>query len=181
MIQIVDLQTALGGNDFGLDDVSFGTLSPIPFSIAPIVNPSANMCSGNTMYLKANITGGRAPITYSWSGPNGFTSVLKDPVIPNVSVAYSGLYTLSVTDGYGCDPVISTTNAIINPTPVPTISSLNGLGTVCPAFLGKYWTMPQVNVVNSWSATGGNIVGSAVKDTVTIQWTTIGPGTITLT
>ena len=181
VIQIVDLQTALGGNDFGLDDVSFGTLSPIPFSIAPIVNPSASMCSGNTMYLKANITGGRAPITYSWTGPNGFTSALKDPVIPNVSVAHSGLYTLSVTDGYGCDPVISTTNAVINPTPIPSISSLNGLGTVCPAFLGKYWTTPQANVVNSWIAAGGNIIGSAAKDTVFIQWNTIGSGLITLT
>ncbi len=181
VIQIVDLQTALGGNDFGLDDVSFGTLSPIPFSIAPIVNPNATMCSGSTMYLKANIMGGRAPITYSWSGPNGFTSALKDPVIPNVSVAYSGLYSLSVTDGYGCDPVTSTTNAIINPTPIPSISSLNGLGTVCPAFLGKYWTTPQTNVVNSWSATGGNIIGSASKDTVTIQWTSVGSGLITLT
>ena len=181
VIQIVDLQTALGGNDFGLDDVSFGTLSPIPFSIAPIVNPTSTMCSGNTMYLKANITGGRAPITYLWTGPNGFTSALKDPVVPNVSVAYTGLYSLSVTDGYGCDPVISTTNAVINPTPVPSISSLNGLGTICPAFLGKYWTTPQTNVGNSWSAVGGNIVGSAVKDTVTIQWTTTGTGTITLT
>jgi|GEM_PF-2990172 len=181
VIQIVDLQTALGGNDFGLDDVSFGTLSPIPFSISPIVNPSASICSGNTMYLKANISGGRAPITFSWTGPNGFTSALKDPVIPNISVAYSGLYTLSVTDGYGCDPVISSTNAVINPTPVPSISSLNGLGTICPAFLGKYWTTSQTNVVNNWSVTGGNIVGSAIKDTVNIQWTTTGNGFITLT
>lgn len=180
VIQIVDLQTALGGNDFGLDDVSFGTLAPIPFTIAPSVNPSAVLCSGKTMYLKSNITGGRAPVTYSWTGPNGFVSSQKDPVIPNVTVAYSGLYTLSVVDGYGCNPVIATTNATILPSPNPVISSISGSGNVCPAALEKYWTTPQGNVTNNWSVTGGSIIGSSVKDTVNIQWTLSGSGQITL-
>ena len=180
VIQIVDLQTALGGNDFGLDDVSFGTLAPIPFVIAPTVNPTAVACSGKTMYLKSNITGGRAPVTYSWTGPNGFTSNLKDPVIANASVLHSGMYTLSVVDGYGCDPVIGTTNATILPTPVPVISSISGSGTVCPLAQEKYWTTPQANVSSSWTVTGGNIVGSSVKDSVEIKWSAAGAGLITL-
>ncbi len=181
IIQIVDLQTALGGNDFGLDDVSFGTLAPIPFTISPSVNPSATACSGKTMYLKANITGGRSPITYSWTGPNGFTSNQKDPVIPNVTVGHSGLYTLSVIDGYGCDPVIGSVNATVLPSPTPQISSISGNTTVCPGSLEKYWTAVQSNVTNSWSATGGAIVGSAVTDFVDIQWGVSGNGLISLT
>ena len=72
IIRIINLNTDPSGNDFGLDDISFGTLAAIPFVITPSVNPTATACSGKTMYLKANITGGRAPITYSWTGPNGF-------------------------------------------------------------------------------------------------------------
>jgi hypothetical protein len=181
IIQIVDLQTALGGNDFGLDDVSFGTLAPIPFTISPSVNPSATACSGKTMYLKANITGGRSPITYSWTGPNGFTSNIKDPVIPNVTVAHSGLYTLSVVDGYGCDPVTGTVNATVLPSPTPQISSISGNTSVCPGSLEKYWTAALANVTNTWSATGGSILGSTVTDFVDIQWGASGNGLITLT
>jgi len=180
VIQIVDLQTALGGNDFGLDDVSFGTLAPISFTLTPTANPSATICSGKTMYLKANINGGKTPITYSWTGPNGFTSALKDPVISYVTVAHSGLYNLSVVDGYGCDPEIASTMATILPTPVPQISSLNGLGIECPFSREKYWITPQNNITNSWSVTGGNIIGSALKDTVDIQWSSPGAGIITL-
>lgn len=180
VIQIVDLQTALGGNDFGLDDVSFGTLAPIPFTMTPAVNPSASICSGETMYLMANITGGKTPLTYSWTGPNGFTSALKDPFIPNVTVAHSGLYTLSVVDGYGCDPVIGTISAIVIPSPDPIISSINVSGIVCPSSQEKYWTTPHNNITNSWSVTGGNIIGSAVKDSVNIQWFTSGNGIISL-
>ena len=180
VIQIVDLQTALGGNDFGLDDISFGTLAAIPFTIAPTVNPTAIACSGKTMYLKANLTGGRTPITYSWTGPNGFTSTLKDPIIPNVSVTHSGIYTLSVVDGYGCTPVTGSTNATILPSPNPLISSIGGSGNVCPSSQEKYWTPSQSNVTNSWTVTGGNIVGSSVKDSVEIKWSASGSGLITL-
>ncbi len=180
IIQIVDLQTALGGNDFGLDDISFGTLAPIPFTIAPFVNPSSTICSGKTMYLKANPTGGKPPMSYSWTGPNGFTSNLKDPVIPDVTVAYSGTYTLSVTDGYGCDPDVKTTNATILPSPNPLISSLSGPGGICPYSQVKYWNSPQSNITNSWTVIGGNIIGSAIKDTVDIKWSASGIGKITL-
>ncbi len=181
VIQIVDLQTALGGNDFGLDDVSFGTLAPIPFTIAPTVNPTATACSGKTMYLKANITGGRSPVTYSWSGPNGFVSALKDPVIPNVTVAHSGVYTLSVVDGYGCDPVTGSATAVVLQSPTPQISSIGGLDTVCPGTQEKYWTSSLVDISNGWSVTGGTIIGSATKDTIAVQWAASGNGLITLT
>jgi hypothetical protein len=60
------------------------------------------------------------------------------------------------------------------------ISSINGSGTVCPASLEKYWTTPQGNVANSWSVSGGNIIGSAANDTVNIKWAVSGSGIITL-
>jgi len=44
---------------------------------------------------------------YSWIGPNGFSSGLQNPVIPNVTPAMAGTYTLTVTSDYGCTDVVS--------------------------------------------------------------------------
>src|ERR1035437_9943769 len=71
ILSITDLQSALNGNDFGLDDISFGTLDPLPFTIAPA--STGPLCAGQTLNLTANITGGKPPVTCTWtisSGPN---------------------------------------------------------------------------------------------------------------
>ncbi|RYE15455.1 MAG: hypothetical protein EOP51_26845, partial [Sphingobacteriales bacterium] len=50
-----------------------------------------NVCPGATIYLgidSVNLAQG-----YSWVGPNGFTSALMNPVIPNATSANSGTYT----------------------------------------------------------------------------------------
>lgn len=49
-------------------------------------------CEGQTVYFFA--TGGTA---YSWTGPNGFTSSLQNPVITNIQLANSGTYTVNIT------------------------------------------------------------------------------------
>jgi hypothetical protein len=104
VIQILDLSTIPNGNDFGVDDISFGTLAQIPFTLDPTAQPTT-LCTGQTLELYANISGGRPPITYSWTGPNGFVSNLQNPTIPNIQTNGSGKYYLTVTDGYGCAPV----------------------------------------------------------------------------
>jgi len=48
-----------------------------------------------------SVTGGTAPYSYSWIGPNGFTSTSKD--IYNLS---DGLYRLTVTDLNGCTQTV---------------------------------------------------------------------------
>ena len=67
-------------------------------------------------------------VSYSWSGPNSFTSTIQNPTIPSTSVtaATSGVYTVSVTDAYGC--ANNTTVAVfVNPLPVVSINN----PTVC--------------------------------------------------
>ena len=70
-------------------------------------------CEGATIQLNGT-TGGT---TYSWTGPNGFTSSLQNPTIPNSTVAMAGTYSLTVT-GTGCSTAI-TTNVVVLPPIAP--------------------------------------------------------------
>lgn len=114
VLAIVDLQTAAGGNDFGIDDISFGILDPAPATIAPA--HANDICAGDTIKLYANVSGGKEPITYLWTGPNGFSSTEENPTIPNAGTEYSGTYTLQITDWYGCDIDPQTVDVTVYPT-----------------------------------------------------------------
>ncbi len=61
------------------------------------------MCPSNTLQL--NALGGSS---YSWNGPNGFTSTLANPSINNIGQANIGSYTVIVTDLNGCSASAST-------------------------------------------------------------------------
>ena len=163
VIRIRNLNTVAGGNDFGLDDISFGSLNPAPASIAPTV--SGTICEGGTITLKSNVTGGKSPYNFSWTGPNGFTSTDSIPVITNASAAYSGTYNLSLVDGYGCPPVTGSVSVIVNALPVCSVAGVN---TTCPNSVGNIFTAPAGMVSYSWSVTNGTIIGAANGQTVTV-------------
>jgi Leucine-rich repeat (LRR) protein len=56
------------------------------------------ICEGNTLMFTAI-----APnLNYKWEGPNGFTSTLRNPSIPNFTALLTGTYYLTVTDFGGC-------------------------------------------------------------------------------
>jgi len=52
---------------------------------------------GNDGEIDITVSGGTAPYSYSWSGPNGFTSTNED-----ISGLESGNYTVTITDANGC-------------------------------------------------------------------------------
>ena len=60
------------------------------------VFPTKDKDESGKIYVQ-NVTGGTAPYSYLWTGPNGFTSTDKD--IFNLK---DGLYQLTVTDANGC-------------------------------------------------------------------------------
>jgi hypothetical protein len=160
-IEIVDFQTAATGNDFGLDDISFATLAPIPVVVT--LPPAISVCSGGTLNLSPTLTGGKPTFVYSWTGPNGFTSSLKNPSISNVSAANTGVYEVSVTDGYGCAPVIATTNVTVN-----TLSA----------------TFTQDNVLCNGTSTGSVVItptGGTLPYTITPSQTNLAAGSYTFT
>ena len=52
------------------------------------------VCTGSILQLQADTLQG---VSYSWTGPNGFTNNQQNPIIPNSSIANTGNYYLTVT------------------------------------------------------------------------------------
>ena len=73
---------------------------------------SSNVCLGRTINFAA--TGG---VSFSWNGPNNFTSNNQNPTIPAITLLANGVYTVTVTDVSGCQAQATTTlAALFNPT-----------------------------------------------------------------
>ncbi|WP_298138529.1 gliding motility-associated C-terminal domain-containing protein [Flavobacterium sp.] len=93
-------------------------------SCAPTVSPTT-VCEGNTISLTANPTNGVAPYTFSWTGPNGFTSNNENPTLV-ATLASGGVYTLTVTDSCGATSTTQNTQAVtITPKIDPEFEGLN--------------------------------------------------------
>ena len=83
-----------------------------------VVSNSGPICEGNTLSLYSS--GG---VFYSWSGPQGFTSNLQNPVISNVSTSNSGTYYVTVTTQEGCSSTGSTNVTIYQAPSTPSVSA----------------------------------------------------------
>lgn len=105
-------------------------------------------CEGGTIQLN----GSAGAASYSWTGPNGFTSNVQNPTIPNATTAMAGTYSLTVT-GTGCTTA-ATTNVVV----LPPIAPNAGVDdTVCfgsPINLVGVLTVPTDNKLWTYLATG---------------------------
>lgn len=95
-----------------------GVITFVP-NPAPPVSNNGPLCPG----LEVQLTGPTIQgATYSWTGPNGFTSTDQSPSIPNASAAMNGTYQLIVTF-MGCQSQPGTTDLVVNPVPYVNFSS----------------------------------------------------------
>lgn len=93
-------------------DVEFEVVNP-PSISAWYEYPA---CLGNSLQLFCEVTSGEEIVNKSkngdnyiqgtpsflWTGPNGFTSTLQNPIIDKTSAASEGTYTVQYTDANGC-------------------------------------------------------------------------------
>jgi PKD repeat protein len=96
---------------------------------APVLSSNSPVCDGGTINLTAT-TNFPGVVTYSWTGPNGYTSTEANPVITNITPANAGPYSLTITATTGnCISPASTTSVIILPVPVIVSASyINPVG-----------------------------------------------------
>ena len=143
--------TMMGGVDV--------TENPLP---TPIAGSNAPLCSGSTL----NLTSGGGT-SYSWTGPNGFTSPLQNPSITNVTAADAGTYTVTVTGDFGCLATATTDVALIAGGAIGgTISS----ASICSGGSGMLTLSGNSNNPSYWESS---------TDSTSATWTSI-PNTTTI-
>jgi hypothetical protein len=98
--------------------------APLSNVVAGFVAPA---CEGSALNLTATFQGGIAPLTFAWTGPNGFTSNLQNPIVAN---PVSGDYSVTITGSFGSGSGSSTTSVTVNP--APTAPSITGDFDFCP-------------------------------------------------
>jgi gliding motility-associated-like protein len=64
----------------------------------PELEVTKQLCYGDTLDLFTN----NVANTYLWTGPNGFSSDIQNPTITNFSDNTVGVYTLTITNSFGC-------------------------------------------------------------------------------
>jgi gliding motility-associated-like protein len=85
-------------NGCSAEDSIFVSIAELPSADAMGNSASqSSFCDGTVAQLY-----GAGGTSYSWAGPNGFTSVQQNAGIPSFSSDNTGIYTLTVTDANGC-------------------------------------------------------------------------------
>lgn len=92
-----------------LDDVIIYHRELSPAEVAILYNSpdgagsNSPVCAGGSLNLTATTVAGAS---YSWTGPNGFTSALQNPVV-SYSAAAAGVYTVQVTAAACITPAVA--------------------------------------------------------------------------
>ncbi len=123
---------------------------------APTIGSNAPLCVGNTLNLTANLVPGAS---YFWTGPNGFTSGLQNPSIPNAQTTHSGTYSLYLVQN-GCSSTISQTSVTVNAIPATPSASSNS--PVCSGSNIQLSTPTVSGATYVWS--GPNSFSSSAED-----------------
>ncbi|MBK9933481.1 MAG: carboxypeptidase regulatory-like domain-containing protein [Cytophagaceae bacterium] len=73
-----------------------------PAKLIATAGSNTPVCAGTSILLTS--TGGTS---YSWTGPNGFTSLLQNPEIANAQLINGGTYNVTAKDAKGCSATAS--------------------------------------------------------------------------
>jgi gliding motility-associated-like protein len=96
-----------------------------------------------------------AASSYTWSGPNAFTSNAQNPTIATASLVNAGNYTVTVTNASGCTNS-AVVNVVINPLPVVVVNS----PTIC---VGSTFTLTAITGT-AFAWTGPTAYSSALQN-----------------
>ena len=140
------------------------TVNAIPAT--PAITSNTPVCSGQTLNLDGPTVAGA---TYVWTGPNGFTSALEDPVLTPATTAMTGTYNLYVVVN-GCTSVTASTPVTVNATPATPV-----VGSNSPVCTGNALNLTATTVTGTYYWTGPNAFTSAAQNP------TMNPATAAMT
>ena len=145
-------------------ETRFAGLTVHPQPIVASSNADPAICEGQTLLLSVTTI---PEASYSWSGPNAFSSSAQNPEIPAVTLAAAGTYSVSATVG-ACAPSMSSANVVVNATPASTISAP---ASVCATGTENTASVPDAGpgATYSWAIADGEITGGQGTRSITFS------------
>ncbi|WP_261512461.1 DUF7948 domain-containing protein [Chryseobacterium paludis] len=134
-------------------------------SVGISATSNSPVCINSSIQL--NATGGT---TFNWTGPNGFTSNLQNPTIPNATVANSGTYTCHISGSLGCDGTF-TANVVVgdNIAPIPNIANLPDITGDCHTTISNFPAATD-NCAGVINATTTDPLSYSIPGTYVVHW-----------
>jgi uncharacterized repeat protein (TIGR03803 family) len=146
-------------------------------SWTPTASNTGPYCTGGTISLSTPTVSGA---TYSWTGPNGFTSAVQNPTISNATAANAGTYSITVTAA-GCTSAAGNTTVVVNP--VPATPVITAPASVSSGATEQTASVPaHAGSTYAWGITNGTIAGGQGTNQITFTGGTAGtPLTLSVT
>lgn len=169
--------TATGSNSNTLDITTFGTytltatseggscVTTASINVAdgsgtvpgdPVINDPGAACIGGTLTL--SISNPVSGATYSWSGPNNFSSTLESPQVTNVTRDNAGIYSVVIQSG---DCQSSESEIAVEVVDMPGFSaSASGVTEVCEGTTVSLSTQSEAGYSYQWELDGTPVSGA---------------------
>jgi gliding motility-associated-like protein len=147
------------------------TVNPVP--AAPTAGSNSPLCISNTLSLTASNVAGAS---YSWTGPNTFTSSVQNPSIAGTTTVASGTYSVTTTAA-GCTSAISTVSVVVNSPPATPAAGSNS--PVCSGFALNLTAGTITGASYSW--TGPNTFTASTQNPSIAVTTTVASGSYSVT
>jgi PKD-like domain/FG-GAP-like repeat len=152
----------------------------LPFSVgnpppAPVAGSNSPVCEGHPLQLTAAAVPGA---TYHWTGPNGFSSGQRNPILPDVTTAASGDYSVTLSVDR-CSSSAATTTVTVRLDPAVKITAP---ASVCPSATSLTAAVPAIaGAAYSWSITNGTITSGLGTESITFTSGTSGSTQLAVT
>lgn len=149
---------ATGTVNFTFTSSTTGCSASLPTAInvrslpSVTIDYNGSICLTDTSKLRAIVTSGNAPFSYSWTGPSSFTG--NQAIVP---ITANGNYYLTVTDQFLCQ---ATTSGFVYERYEPIIVSLQT--NICEGQSVDLMVNAGSAIAYQWGASAGNATSQAV-------------------
>ncbi|MFH2140928.1 MAG: hypothetical protein ABIJ97_00795, partial [Bacteroidota bacterium] len=173
-VGFVNVTSAAPLSDVAVQNWNDFTTEPYILTIdAPTIIPGSNsaICEGDDLNLTES---GGSATSWSWTGPNAFSSSSQNPTIAGATTLASGIYTVIGTDAIGC----TSSNTV-------TVT-VNSAPTIIPGSNSAICEGDDLNLnesggsATSWSWTGPNAFSSSSQNPTITGATTLASGVYTV-